>query len=315
MVQPQRTGEIRFDPTTFTDSYANTTPFPNYLLNEIMPKLKDTEWRLICVVVRQTLGWKDQATGIRKTSDWMTRRQLIEKTGRNSEALSKAVDALVQQNLVEARNKLGKSLSMPEQRKHGRGRIYYALHPSIIQRINKKNAGYATLQNKKTMVLEPDVFWDELTKTEHQHQSSAPLSSIFGREDRKSEHRNVLKSNTTKETQTKETVTKILALPNVRSWYANGSEDKLWHLSNLQSLPLPMQEFTAIYSQRYQSCFSHTAPPTVFASSLVRLHKLQQKYSEEELVHLLDVFFSCGSAHIKHQRHSLDAFVHNVNIL
>jgi hypothetical protein len=32
---------------------ANTTPFPNVLF-ELMPTLKDSEWRVLCLIVRQT---------------------------------------------------------------------------------------------------------------------------------------------------------------------------------------------------------------------------------------------------------------------
>ena len=31
--------------------------FPCVLIDRLMPTLKDTEWRLICVIVRQTVGW------------------------------------------------------------------------------------------------------------------------------------------------------------------------------------------------------------------------------------------------------------------
>ena len=33
------------------------TAFPNVLLDQVMPSLRDTEWRLLCVIVRQTVGW------------------------------------------------------------------------------------------------------------------------------------------------------------------------------------------------------------------------------------------------------------------
>jgi len=78
-----------------------TTPFPNFLLDHVMPTLKDTEWRLLCVIVRQTLGWQQQGGGPHKEWEWLTHRQLKARTGRASEALCKALDALVRKGLVE----------------------------------------------------------------------------------------------------------------------------------------------------------------------------------------------------------------------
>ena len=77
---------------------ANTTPFPNGLF-ELMPSLKDSEWRVLCLIVRQTWGWKE-GDG-RKHSDWITQKQMMRRTGRSSEALSRAVDALVRRGLIE----------------------------------------------------------------------------------------------------------------------------------------------------------------------------------------------------------------------
>jgi len=51
MSQPQCAARSQFDGSAFNRPSTNTTPFPNYLLNEVMPTLKDTEWRLLCVIV------------------------------------------------------------------------------------------------------------------------------------------------------------------------------------------------------------------------------------------------------------------------
>jgi len=107
-------------------------PFPTILLDEHMPKLKDTEWRLLCVVVRQTLGW--QTAKGRKRRDWMTQRQLMGRTGRNSAALSAALDVLVRRNLVECLNSKGELLTTSQQRRNHRGRIYFALAARLLEK-------------------------------------------------------------------------------------------------------------------------------------------------------------------------------------
>ena len=105
-------------------------PFPTALFDEQMPKLKDTEWRLLCVIVRQTLGW--QSGKGRKRCDWMSQKQLIGRTGRASAALSAALDSLVRENLVECRDAQGELLLSPHQRRNHRGRIYFALSARLL---------------------------------------------------------------------------------------------------------------------------------------------------------------------------------------
>jgi hypothetical protein len=107
-------------------------PFPSDLLDEQMPQLKDTEWRLLCVVVRQTLGWQDGMGKGRKRRDWLSQKQLMARTGRNSAALSAAIDVLVRKNLIECCNAQGEPLATPQQRRRHRGRVYFALAKSRL---------------------------------------------------------------------------------------------------------------------------------------------------------------------------------------
>ena len=108
------------------------TAIPNILIDEIMPTLKDTEWRLLCVIARQTLGWVNKS-GKRKQRDWLSQSQLIARTGRNSAALSAALDVLVRDNLIECQTENGEPLLTPEQRRQYRGRTYFSLAPQRIQ--------------------------------------------------------------------------------------------------------------------------------------------------------------------------------------
>ena len=108
------------------------TAIPNALIDEVMPTLKDTEWRLLCVVARQTIGWmgKDRK---RKQHDWISQSQLIAKTGRNSAALSAALDVLVRENLIVCQAENGELLNTPQQRRRHRGRVYFSLALERIQ--------------------------------------------------------------------------------------------------------------------------------------------------------------------------------------
>ena len=42
----------------------NYTPFPNKLIDEVMPTLRDTEWRVLCVIL-------SKVAPIVKTAKWL----------------------------------------------------------------------------------------------------------------------------------------------------------------------------------------------------------------------------------------------------
>ncbi len=111
-----------------------TTPVPNGLLDRVMPTLRDTELRVLLVVVRQTLGWQDGSDpSRRKERDWLTQSQLRRRTGRASEAVSAAVEALVRAKLIEVQDGRGRPLVTPAERRRSLGKLYYRLRPELIQ--------------------------------------------------------------------------------------------------------------------------------------------------------------------------------------
>jgi len=110
----------------------HVTPFPNVLLDTVMPLLKDTEWRILCVIVRQTLGWlvetgEDRQEKTRKARDWLTHSQLKQRTGRNSEAICKAVDSLVRRGLIAIYDSNNRLLATPQERQRCHERMYFGL--------------------------------------------------------------------------------------------------------------------------------------------------------------------------------------------
>jgi phage replication O-like protein O len=97
-----------------------TTPFPNQLLDGAMPHLTDTEWRVLCVVVRQTFGWQ-------KRSDWLSHAQLKRRTGRQSAAISRAIDRLVRAGLLTVTDRFGRPLGTSEMRRRSHDRLVFSL--------------------------------------------------------------------------------------------------------------------------------------------------------------------------------------------
>ena len=123
-------------PTDFTQPgmpYAGgSTPVPNELLDRTMPELRDTELRVLLVVVRQTLGWQDGFDPKqRKERDWLTQSQLMRRTGRASEAVARAVDGLVRLGLIDVLDRSGSLLPSPAERRRHLGRLYYRLRPHV----------------------------------------------------------------------------------------------------------------------------------------------------------------------------------------
>ena len=99
---------------------------PAVVIDTLLPQLKDTELRLLLVVLRQTWGRNKEA-------DWLSHTQLKARTGRASEAVSGALDALVRRGLVTARDEAGALLSDPGERRRSRARVYLCLGPALRQ--------------------------------------------------------------------------------------------------------------------------------------------------------------------------------------
>jgi len=108
----------------------NTTQIPHLIIREWMPRLSDVELRILLVVADQTLGWiEDEATGRRKEKDWISRGQLMKKTGRSAKHISKAIKNLIEKyNLIEARSEDGELLDTAEKRRANFGKIFYRLN-------------------------------------------------------------------------------------------------------------------------------------------------------------------------------------------
>lgn len=98
---------------------------PNEVFDEYLRELKGIELKLLLIIIRQTIGWKDKNGG-RKESDWIASSQLISKTGSSTRAITSATDALVSRKLIDVFSDAGEVLDTPEKRK-GKKRLYYRL--------------------------------------------------------------------------------------------------------------------------------------------------------------------------------------------
>ena len=141
-------------------NFASWHPVPVRLVDTVMPRLKDTELRVLLVVLRQTWGWRMDRTSVHKDGagtqgctseqptskkagkhqlnkhqptkrrDWLSHSQLCRRTGRGSEAVSAAVASLTASGLIIVEDASGKPLATPEERRRCLSRLYF--RPGIL---------------------------------------------------------------------------------------------------------------------------------------------------------------------------------------
>ena len=156
----------------------NTTQTPNLLFNGLMKEMSDTELRIVLVVTRATLGWiADLKTGMRKEQDWLSLSQLKKKTGRESGAISKAIDSCIQKRWIEARDRDGNLLDTKNKR---RGKnIFYRLGPAILLKTSSESEDvYVT--SSKSEVQKPKFVNRKLQKqpgTKETHDKNNSMGS------------------------------------------------------------------------------------------------------------------------------------------
>lgn len=112
-----------------------STPFPNILIDQMMPRLRDTEWRVLTTITRATLGWVDLLSGQRKKRETLTIHQLRRRTGRESAAISEALDNLSKAGIILITDNQGRTMNSRAARRRARARLWYGLHPDLLARL------------------------------------------------------------------------------------------------------------------------------------------------------------------------------------
>lgn len=262
-----------------------TTPFPNRLLDEIMPLLKDTEWRLLCVVVRQTLGHYDHATKSRKAHDWLTQSQLLSKTGRNSAAVSAAINGLVSKGYIQVETASGRVLTLAKERRQAKGQLLYGLPRDLIEWLAKgESGGKARKANSEIQF--------------------APYSQI-GPSHAKSTFPDVENANTTKEIFTKETIgeTGVALQPDV----ASGHQLVDLGLSDQAS------EFCNLFTETALR-FNRRPDKGLSADDAARLQDLVSNCPTYNWKGSLERFFTSELNYVRSHNYSLKSFLNTSNI-
>ena len=145
----------------------NTTPTPNELYNGEMKKMNDTELRVVLIVTRATLGWViDRTTGMRKAEDWISQKQLMEKSGRSNRAISSAIQSCIKEEWIEARDEANNILNTPEERSGKR--VFYRLGQIFLKRIASEDS--SQVKNTKKPV--------NITTQTSEHNDTKPVKKV-----------------------------------------------------------------------------------------------------------------------------------------
>jgi DNA-binding transcriptional ArsR family regulator len=119
-------------------------PVPLAYIDAILPALTDAELRVLLVILRQTLGWRDADNfDARKGRDWITQSQFQKRTGKSRDALSRAIKGLVEKRLIHVESRAGEPLETPQKRRRERDRIYYRLDLTSLERVQSNQNNQA----------------------------------------------------------------------------------------------------------------------------------------------------------------------------
>ncbi len=71
------------------------TKTPNIIIDKLMPMLRDTEMRVLLILLRSTVGWNRADHPV-----MLSYSMLMQRSGRSSEAISNALKALEDHGLI-----------------------------------------------------------------------------------------------------------------------------------------------------------------------------------------------------------------------
>jgi hypothetical protein len=102
--------------------YRETTPIPNVIFDRYLSVLPASDLKTLLVILRQTYGWVDKATGKRKVRDHITLGQFALKTGVCKRTVTNSIRRLVERGLVSVGDEHGNLLLQGPDR---RGKALY----------------------------------------------------------------------------------------------------------------------------------------------------------------------------------------------
>lgn len=273
-----------------------TTPFPSYLLDEVMPTLTDTQWRLLCVIVRATLGWQGEGAGERKQQDWLTHGQLKARTGRSSEAVCRSLDTLVRRGWIEVRNEAGTLLGTPQQRRGCLGKLFFRLGATAAPGVT--SVGAVRVSAGEVPFLDKEgVPKSEISDSE----SEAGIQTI-----------EITKAKTTKETDDKTTpegVQTQQSAPVEKCGENSPAASQRSSRAKATAANPDVRRFLRAYQELFARQSARGEPPPMSWGRDGKLVKgLLAQYGYERLLELLARFFQSEDAWVRKRGYALACF-------
>jgi hypothetical protein len=294
-----------------------TTPVPNHLLDEIMPRLSDTQLRVLLVVVRSTLGW--QQGKARKEKDWISHRQLQARTGRSSAVVSRAVAGLVAQGLIRVTDANDRELAETSERSRNRGHLFYSLVQKSFILPEEQTTPYAD----RNHVI-------DASKSKASKRVTAPFPQSTALESSSTASKTLPhKVMTTKENGTKEIYTKGVrsrgyehpdfpALSYPTSYTIGPPSNELHESSNIETATESTAittGFIATFERHYEERRpGYVAPALKREDHLVLVNQIKL-HGAEELESWLPCFFDCSFSYVVRSGYSLRSFLDSLKIL
>ena len=104
------------------------TKLPNIIFEHYLPLLTSSELKVLLIIYRQTVGWKNPYTNKRKTRDRITHNQFIQKTGLSRRVLSQAITSLISKQLIVVTDFEQNEIQLTKQRKGKTYMFYQPVH-------------------------------------------------------------------------------------------------------------------------------------------------------------------------------------------
>jgi hypothetical protein len=84
--------------------YYYETRTPNQLFDFFLPKLSESELKVLLIIIRQTLGWMDPVSKKPKEWDWISNAFFVKKTGLSKRSVGIAIASLIDKKIIQVKN-------------------------------------------------------------------------------------------------------------------------------------------------------------------------------------------------------------------
>jgi len=295
---------------------SGSTSLPNAVFDALLPTLGDTELRVLLIVARSTLGWKEGSG--RKGRDWLSHAQLQRRTGRSGAPVSRAIDTLVKRGLLVVQDEAGRGKGSASERRALRGSLFFRLGDGLL-------AGVGALPYPAPRVATAQRVTTLQTKEEasdkEEENALSPSSIVLSPEENTVNDPSSLLSplhflKTTKETQTKEfklplssllsSTPTLVSQVEVHSVGENGGS-KDWEEET--------SRFLALFENAYRVARPDDQAALPEEADVAPLCNYFGRGHEQKLEKWLPAFFNCSYGFVRRRHYSFHSYLHCFFIL